>query len=173
MNIKKICGSLAVAISMFALSATASAGEYFDCPIGDRDATVTEIIDMATALRCDGDFSSPENPGLWSHVDPIWQWKNKPENGCIVHTKLARLLYEERNFDDSSSKPRMNKNNLAKGAAQDLTEDTVAKDDSARAQLMKFIQDIGVATENPGHDQDARDFIDSAMDALTCIDTLP
>lgn len=172
MKIKKLCGSLAVAISTFALCATASAAPYFYCPIGDREATVEAIIDMATALRCDGDFSTDDNPGLWPNDKPIWQWKNKPAMGCIVHGKLARLLYEKRT--DDGSPPRSNKfnSNDAMGAAHDLTKNSAEKDDSARAQLLKFIEDIGIATENPSLHDDAADFVDSAYAAYDCIATL-
>ena len=108
MKIKKLCGSFAVAVSTFALCATASAAPYFDCPIGDRAKTVEAIVDMAIALRCDEDFSSEENPGLWPHGEPIWQWKHKPAMGCTVHGKLARLLYEKR----TESPPAKNKHGL-------------------------------------------------------------
>jgi hypothetical protein len=174
MKIKKLCGSLAVTISTIGLCATVSAGEYFDCPPGDvedrRGATVDEIIDMATALRCNGDFSTEANLGLWPNSDPIWQWKNKPAMGCTVHGKLARLLYEKR----TGSPPKRNKHgsNDATGAASDLAKATAEKDDSARARLDEFIQSVWNATENPDHDNDAADFAASASEAIDCINSL-
>ena len=167
MRIRKLCGSLAVTISIFALSSAASAGEYFTCVAGDRQATIDGIRDMAVALRCES-TATAENPGLWPGDNPIWQWKNKPAMGCVVHGKLARLLFENRTGDGP---PRKNKHdtNTAKGAAHDLID---GKDLNAQEQLLRFVTDIGGATENPPHEQDAQDFSDSAMEAYYCIDTL-
>ena len=112
MNIKKTGASLAVAFSMLAFNAAAQA----DC---------TEEIDYITQaadnLRCTADG------GLWAHA-PIWQkaagkGKKKQDavtDGCETHQRIAKKLFEEREFSDDKRPPR-NKNNTATGAAQALT----------------------------------------------------
>lgn len=177
MNIKKSGGSLAVAVSLFALSGVATAGEYFACTqegdfptYGNRANTIDALTSMADALRCQDGAFDQEAVG-WNPDDPIWQWKGKDFKGCEVHTKLARQLYEKR--EDDGSPPRRNKHgtNDSKGAVNDL-QTGGAKDESATLRLYSFMETIGNATENPGKDGDADEFVDSAMDAIYCITTL-
>ena len=119
-NIKKTGASLAVAFSMLAFNAAAQA----DC---------TEEIDYITQaadnLRCTL-TQSPEfgdANGLWDHA-PIWQkaagkGKKKQDavtDGCETHQRIAKKLFEEREFSDDKRPPK-NKNNTATGAAQALT----------------------------------------------------
>jgi hypothetical protein len=126
MKIRKLCGSIAVAISMFALSGTASA--EIDC-----NDLVGEIQTMARELRCN-DTVTPV--GWWPTDNAIWQWKGKGEMGCELHQKHARLLDEER----TESPPEKKKgNNIAKGAANDLLD---GKNQSAYDQLTLFIDRI-------------------------------
>jgi len=172
MNTRKLCGTVAAAIFTFALSATASAELYFECPTTAefeeselRAETIDRLVDMADTLRCVSD-------GKWTtDLSPIWQHKGKASKGCTVHTRLARLVYEKR-LDDG--KPPRNKfgTNDAKGAAHDLTKATDEKDDSAIAQLSLFIQNIGDAVENKDMDDYATDFATAAGYAITCIGSL-
>lgn len=119
MNIKKIGGSLAVALSMLALNGVVMA----DCDVGTIS---TDIKDQATALRCDGLGGSYKGA-------PIWQYKGDGDKGCVVHEKLAKLLWEVR--DGSTPPPIKNGNNLAKGAANDMDD---GKFQSAIDQLQRF-----------------------------------
>ncbi|MDH3531373.1 MAG: hypothetical protein OEO82_00510 [Gammaproteobacteria bacterium] len=88
MNIKKIGSGLVVAISMLAFNAAAQA----DCM-----EEIDYIQQAADNLRCSDDDG---NGIFWEHA-PIWQYaagkgKNSdPGDGCEVHQKLARLLYEK------------------------------------------------------------------------------
>ncbi len=120
MNIKKIGGSLAVALSMLALNCVVMAV----CDVGTIS---TDIKDQATALRC-------ESLGNGTYIgDPIWQYKGDGNKGCVVHEKLAKLLWELR--DGSTPPPIKNGNNLAKGAANDMDD---GKFQSAIDQLQRF-----------------------------------
>ena len=104
MNIKKMSGSFAVAISVLALCAPTMAD---DC---------TEVSDgikaMAYNLQC-----KPE--GAWD-TEAIWQWKGKGELGCAVHAKLAKQLHVP--FDPDKPPPKKKGNNIAKGAANSLDD---------------------------------------------------
>jgi len=149
MKIKKPGGSLAVAVSLLALSGVATAGDYFACTwegdlptYGNRDNTIKALISMAENLRC-----------------------------RAVHTKLARKLNEERTDVDSPPPKNKHGTNDAKGAANDLQKGG-AKDESAILRLYSFMENIGNAVENPGKDADADAFVASAMDAIYCIKTL-
>ena len=120
MNIKKIGSGLVVAISMLAFNAAAQA----DCT-----DEIEAITTKADELRCGyGEFASGSILN-WMNK-PIWQkqagkGRKKQDavgDGCEVHQSLARLLYEERDFTDPDSRPRKNKNNVAKGAAHALAD---------------------------------------------------
>jgi len=121
MKIQKIGGSLAVALSLVAFG-TAMADEASCLAVGD------DIQYLSQELRCDPD-------GYWTGP-AIWQYKGKGELGCIVHEKLAKLLYEER----TEPPPEIKKgNNLAKGAANDVYD---GKYQDAIDQLQRFIDTI-------------------------------
>ena len=122
MNIKKMSGSLAVAVSLLALNGVAMAG---DCSLESTDIKL-----QAATLRC-------EFLGNGTYTgDPIWQFKGKGEKGCVVHEKLAKLLYELRTDPPPEQKKG---NNKAKGAANDLDDH---KYQSAIDQLQLFIDTI-------------------------------
>jgi len=116
-NLKKMSGTLAVAISMLAFNAAAQA----DC---------TDEIELITAaadgLRCSyGEFAG----GNWDSK-PIWQkaagkGRKKQDavgDGCEVHQSLARFLYEARDPDRDSPPPKKKGNNVARGAAHALAD---------------------------------------------------
>lgn len=135
MNIKKTGTSLAIVFSMLAFNAAAQA----DCT-----EEIAHIKQAADNLRCtlaqSKEFGAPSSPdfelgerGLWDYA-PIWQkaagkGKKKQDaqtDGCETHQRIAKKLYEERDFSDPDSRPRPNgKNgkettNTATGAAQAL-----------------------------------------------------
>ena len=114
MNIKKMSGSLAVAVSLLALNGAA---------LADCSDTITEIELKADEVRCD----APND-------NPIWLYKGTKGDGCVVHEKLAKKLNEER----TEEPPRINKNktNIAGGAANDLRNGYY---DNAQQKLQEFI----------------------------------
>lgn len=120
MKIKKMSGSLAVAVTVLALSAPAMAG---DC-----DDVADAIEAAANNLICttDGGLTG------WTG-DAIWQWKGKGELGCAVHKKLAKQLFVP--FDPSKPPPKKKGNNDAKGAANALRDH---KYESAILHLQNF-----------------------------------
>lgn len=92
MNIKKIGGSLAVAIVMLSLSAFAQAEE---CSVVAQD-----IEDEAFTYGCDyGEYvflvtneDGTTRTGDW-RWDSIWQFKGTRGDGCKVHLGLISQLY--------------------------------------------------------------------------------
>lgn len=129
MKIQKLGGSLAAAISIFALSAPVLA----DHTCGE---VITNLKGQAADLRCETDIYGDY---LETEV-PIWQFKGKTsaKYGCQVHDKLAKLLHELRTTEpppQGGKNGNGNGNNQARGAANDLDDD---KFDSAIDQLMLF-----------------------------------
>lgn len=119
MNIKKTGSGLVVAISMLAFNAAAQA----DCT-----DEVEDITAAADALRCAyGEFAG----GTWNDV-PIWQKaagngrkkQNAVGDGCEVHQKLARLLYEKPVVKETKGKgkPREDNQPDGRGAARALAD---------------------------------------------------
>jgi len=118
--------------------------------------------------------------GNWFKL-PLWQYKRN-ENGCEVHEKLARQLYELRS-DDPSSKPPRNKweTNDAAGAANDVEN---RKYDAAIVKLQSFHDTIvySYASKlNKEYDEtygsgaaeiDAGDFAANALIAIGCVNDL-
>lgn len=141
MNIKKMSGTLAVAVSVLGLSGQAMAEEC-----GAKTELADEIQCHAGNLTCvievdtDGKFESLS----WIDVDgitewnaPIWQHKGKVgENGCTVHSSLVKQLYTPH---DSPPIGRGKSKAVAKGAANDLRDGKV---DSAIQHLCNFIETI-------------------------------
>lgn len=121
MNTRKLCGTVAAAIFTFALSATASAGTYFECPIDITPENVaSEIEDMAFKMRC-ANFEPQKGdaaPGGWDKDAPVWKWGRK--DGCEVHYKLSKLLHVARTSEPPKQTPK--NNNDAKGAANDVRD---------------------------------------------------
>jgi len=146
MIIKRLGGSLAIAVSMLAFSMTAFAQAC--------DVESAEIKYMADVLVCGKDG------GQWNDA-AIWQFKGKNGDGCEVHTKLAKLLYEERTDEPP---PRKKGNNVAKGAANDLDD---GKYQSALDQLQLFIDtivnDAKLNPNNPDAAEQADDWVTWAM----------
>ena len=129
MSIKKLSGSLAVAIAVLGLSGAAMA----DC-----EDVIIEIERQADALRCEPD-------GLWDATMPIWQYKRNGD-GCVVHERLARKLNEVR----TEEPPRINKKqtNTAKGAANSFAN---GKYEAGLLALQDFIDKmLYSSTTNPG-----------------------
>ena len=128
MNIKKIGSGLVVAISMLAFNAAAQA----DHNCGSQ---IDGIKTIELWLNCDKTWTD----------DPIWQFqggkgKNKDvtTDGCEVHKKLSKLLYELRTDEppiQGGKNGKGNGNNQARGAANDLDDH---KYQSAVDQLQLF-----------------------------------
>ena len=147
MNIKKMSGSLAVAIAVLGLSSVATA----DCL-----DTITEIEHMADELRCstvDGDYNRDT---------AIWQYKRNGD-GCVIHSKLARKLNEER----TEPPPRINKKrtNTAAGAANSFAN---GKYEAGLASLQDFIDTmLYSAKANPGKQGEEDLLVEWATDVYT------
>jgi len=118
-NIKKTGTGLIVAMSMLAFNAAA------------QDNCVVEIANIKAAadnLRC----SDVDGNGIyWNHA-PIWQYaagngRKKQDavgDGCDVHQKLARLLYEKPVVKESNGKGKPTQDNQTdgRGAARALED---------------------------------------------------
>lgn len=167
MKIKKIIGSIAVAVSLFALTSTASAVEC----TGQRVDLAEEIRVLAVELRCGGYPIGLD--GLWNIDDPIWQWKGKARFGCEVHYKLSKLLDETNDLDQKDPPGNKNGKNENRGARNDLLDN---KDIDAFERLGEFVATIlnKAKLNEDGHDHaaDAQSFIDEALAAQTCIGSL-
>ena len=148
MNIKKMSGSLAVAIAVLGLSGVAAA----DC-----QDTITEIELMADELRCstvDGDYNRDT---------AIWQYKGTKGDGCVIHSKLARKLNEVR----TEEPPRINKKgtNTAAGAANSFAN---GKYEAGLASLQEFIDTmLYSAKANPGKQGEEDLLVEWATDVYT------
>ncbi len=115
MNIKKIGSGLVVAMSMLAFNAAAQADD--NCK-----SQIDKIRMLELQLNCDK---------TWN-LEPIWQFqagkgKNKDvtTDGCEIHSKLSRLLYELRTEEppiQGGKNGKGNGNNQARGAANDLAD---------------------------------------------------
>ena len=95
MNTRKLCGTVAAAIFTLALSATASAGECEK----DAEALAESVRVLRADLACvaypDG-IIDPDNPAVYPTDNPIWQYRpKKGGDGCEVHYKLSKLLFEK------------------------------------------------------------------------------
>ena len=141
MSIKKLSGSIAVAIAVFGLSGAALA----DGHIETCDDVVIDIERQAVALRCEPD-------GLWDASMPIWQYRGKKGDGCILHEKLARKLDEER----TEPPPKKNKKgtNTAAGAAEAFAK---GQYEEGLAQLQEFIDELRYSLEAKPDMQDEED----------------
>ncbi len=152
MIIKKIGGSLVATIAMLTLGNAALADDY--CATESN-----EIKYMSDMLICSKDG------GQWSQ--PIWQYQGKKGDGCVIHSKLAKLLYVPRD-PDGTKPPVGGKNgkggNLASGAANDLVDH---KYQSALEQLQGFQNtiefDAKLNPENPTAAKDAENWRTWAM----------
>jgi hypothetical protein len=136
MSIKKLSGSLAVAIAVCGLSGAAMA----DC-----EDVIIEIERQADALRCEPD-------GLWDASMPIWQYRGKKGDGCVLHEKLARKLDEER----AEPPPKRNKKgtNTKAGAAEAFAK---GQYEEGLAQLQEFIDELLYSLEAKPDMQAAED----------------
>lgn len=137
-NIKKIGSGLVVAMSMLAFNAAASD----KCEI-----EIANIKAAADNLRC--------APDGWAH-ESIWQFqggkgkKNAAGDGCDVHQKLARLLYEKPVVKESNgkggNKPKNPNEDLGRGAARALEDHQY---DYAVTLLDEFVRSIDSSALNP------------------------
>jgi len=160
MKMTKICGGIAVAVSLFAMTQTASAGcldpaDGFDI---NRANLAGEIKGVAYDLRCPG-YPVQGVEGNWTG-EPIWAYK-KDGDGCIIHDRLATQL-----FDDSVSQ----KGRPTRGAANDLED---GKDESAYNHLQNFM-DTAMSTRLTSADMEGdRDgFVADAYALQQCISLL-
>ena len=145
MNIKKMSGSLAVAIAVLGLSSVATA----DCL-----DTITEIEMKAVELRCSDTGYNTDTA--------IWQYKRNGD-GCVIHSKLARKLNEVR----TEEPPRINKKgtNTAAGAANSFAN---GKYEAGLASLQDFIDTmLYSAKANPGKQGEEDLLVEWATDVYT------
>jgi hypothetical protein len=168
MKIRKLYGSLAVAITMFALSGIAQADQHlFKCPDGtddlgipglgpefSRENVAQAIADMAAKLRCTD--AEPE-AGNWPYHDPIWQKRPNNKNddpaadGCEVHLSLAKSLDAPPQEKKNSDKGNPNKTEPERrGAARAVFD---SQDGYADYLLQQFIDTIvdGIAVPTDDH----------------------
>ena len=124
MNIKKMSGSLAVAVSLLALNGVAAADDYdpgiLSCDdlaaVGTDGAPVGAIIELSEYVVCDDAAAD-----IWKDTTTsIWLFgqskkKGSTENGCTVHEKVNQLLYEVREEADGTEPPWKGKNNGKNG----------------------------------------------------------
>ena len=127
MNIKKMSGSLAVAVSLLALNGVAAADEASCLLVAD------DIRELSDFVVCDNAAAD-----IWQQNDDttvadetvmsIWLFgkskKNPDLNGCSVHEKVNKLLYEVRDTDATSPPWKGNNNgkNGPKGAWHALVD---------------------------------------------------
>lgn len=157
MKIKFAGGSAALAISMLALSGTASADYFSDFTCADRASVISQIETLADEVRCtdsaNGIWGTDLDPDTDPRVEtPIWQ-KGKgqdPVRGCEVHDSLAKALNEDRTEEPPRVGGNNGKgknsdtggNNTAAGAANDLRN---GYDATAMEKLAGFVSNINNA----------------------------
>lgn len=124
MIIRKLGGSLAVAILAFSTNAIA----------GDCTAQADDIKNQfVKELLCTTD-------GGWWYDTPIWQYQGKKGDGCVVHGKLAKQLYVAHDDNDPpTNKGGKNGFREAKGVANSLYD---RKFEEALQSLQIFIDTI-------------------------------
>lgn len=169
MKTRKILAAFGAALMMLGISMPAAA---FDCTNddGDVDPAVIQanLTAMANYLRCTD--HSDVLPGLWNPENPIWEKRRAPS--CDIHQKLARNLYEKRQFSDGSKPPR-NKNNQAAGAAWNVRngqyEEAIVKLDSFVAAILKSTLNRSYDPNTAAAQYQAMMFINKAQVARACI----
>jgi hypothetical protein len=149
MTIKKIGGTLAVVITMLAFNV--SAQEQCADLVNEMAA---DVLGAADQLRCTRDGGQWTNAPIWQKAAGKGKHKNTdpdPLAGCEVHLSLAKLIYEERDFTEPGSRPRKNRNNVAKGAAQALGDGQL----EYAVQLLEELQSsIATSKENLDYGDD-------------------
>jgi len=176
MSIRKLCGTVAVAVSVtLGGAAFADDTSYFHCTSTDRFEVAQDIENLAVTLRCI-DFTKtgltdPVTgketyvPGTWTAA-AIWK-KGRKGNGCELHYNLSKQLHVLRT---SKPPPRKKGNNAAQGAANAVRD---YKDDSALLHLQNFIDTIdGPAKIDPDNSDSAHQeghFRQAVVDAKYCV----
>ena len=162
MNIKKISGTLAVAVSVLVLSGPVVADDQA-APL-NCDALISDIESLAIYLRCAEWPTDPDQLGTWNDNNPIWKKKRDAALGCEVHESLAMQLHFVR--DPDGDKPPIKRGGNSKGgAANDLRNGKVS---SAMNHLLNFSETIRAATPaklNPTFDPTSTTSFKSAEDA--------
>jgi len=100
MNTRKLCGTVAAAIFTIALSAPALAAlNEAECE-ALLSLTKTDLIGLQTDLACEN-YPEGIGGGVYPENNPIWQFRLKKKknstdqgDGCEIHYKLSKLLYE-------------------------------------------------------------------------------
>lgn len=114
MNIKKLSSSLTAAISLLALNGAVMA----DDDLGSCDAIPAAIMELHDYVACDADPTA-DGVRTWKGMNPIWLFgksKNDPTlDGCSVHEKVNKLLFEEREEGDGTEPPWKGKGNGKNG----------------------------------------------------------
>ena len=172
MKARKILAALGAALLIISISAPASA---FDCEgngnLFDPMTIAMNLGALAIDIRCIND--SAKNPGRWDGLNPVFEKRAAPS--CDVHNRLARSLFEKREFADDS-KPRKNQNNDASGAAWDVRN---GKYEGAISKLDSFITAALKSRLNRSYDPDEaaaqlqrRKWINEAEKARICVNQL-
>ena len=138
MNRSKTFTALAAALLMISVSAPVSAFECADNGNLYDPATIeANLIAIAVELRCAA--GTEANPGNWPANNPIWE--RRGAGSCDVHHNLAAKLFQDRELDDDSTKPRKNPKNDAEGAARKVGnekyEDAIIKLDQLITAILK------------------------------------
>jgi len=123
MNIKKMSGSLAVAVSLLALNGVATA-DHYAVDIASCQDIENAILELSDFVVCD-DAADDIWKGTTTSIWLFGKSKKNPDlNGCSVHEKVNKLLYEVRDTDATSPPWKGNNNgkNGPKGAWHALVD---------------------------------------------------
>ncbi|MDH3864640.1 MAG: hypothetical protein OEV10_11800 [Gammaproteobacteria bacterium] len=174
MKVRKSLAAIGAALMVTVLSVPASASD-FECKDAngeyDKDLIAANLKIVAEDLRCKPEEDNPLNAGNWIG-EPIWIKRGKVEDGCEVHSSLARKLHEFR--DPANPKPPRNgEKNLAAGASNDVAFE---KYGAALDKLGSFMDDIGKAKINeslPNVTWEKMKFYNQVEAAYACVQNLP
>ena len=169
MNIKKMSGSLAVAVSLLALNGVATADDNMSCgdlaAVDADGAPVGAIIELREYVVCDVAAAD-----IWQQDDDttvadetvmsIWLFgkskKNSELNGCSVHEKVNKLLYEVRDTDATSPPWKGNDNgkNGPKGAWHALIDGNPTYAADLLGEFVRVLDENANAKEGRQGDED-------------------
>lgn len=150
MKIRKSLTAVGAALMMVGMSAPALAQSMFVCAGNgnehDPETIFTNLKTLAEEVRCNDPLAADDepNPGNWDPTNPIWE--KSREGSCEIHSRLARKIHEDRELDETSTKPPKKKgNNDRAGAAWDFKNE---KYEAAVDKLESFIEDAWKSRPN-------------------------
>jgi len=183
MNIKKLSGSLAVAVSVLALNGVVVAEEHpvTACYSSDEDPSVlgadSAIMELSDWVTCETAVDDIWISGDDFNVDSIWQFgrskKNgSMENGCTVHAKVNALLFEERDEADPNTTPpwkgKKNGKNGPKGAYHALMDGNPTYAADLLGEVVRVLDESANVKEDD-RQPDEDDIRDRAFDVQQAI----